>query len=1025
MAVSPGSVIGSAFVKIAPDASGFESSLLGGLSGPLSKAEGMFGGLGKVAGAAILGIGVPVVAIGAASVAMAAKFQTATTQLITGAGESTKNIDMIRQGLLNMAPAIGVGPTALANALYFVESAGYHGAAGLNVLQIAAEGAKVGNADMTVVADALTTALNAYHQPASDAAAVMNTLTAAVSLGKTHMQDLAGAMGAILPIAAALGVPLDQVSAAMATMTVQGTDASKASQSLRFLMAAMAGPTAAATKEFVGLGIGMSAIPGITKSTTDELTKLGLHTTDVSYTLTHHGLLAALTQITDAIGKQFPVGSAAYESALKGAVGGTRGLTAALELTGQNLSTFQGNLTTIDSKVKAAGSSVSGWALIQTTFAETVDRARAALDVFMIRVGTALLPILSSVVTSMTNTVIPALETFAAWFAKKGEPALVAFGGWVGANIAVPFLHIAQVVVPILIASFGFVIGKINDTKAVLIPMAAILATMWAVDKIHGWASAAASAVSGVFGKMGMTGGVTGGGLAGGLASVQKVWIVGSDVPMGGGGSPIPPAIGGAAPAGSTMGSGLLAAGGGGVLMIGAALVAGKIMAGLQQQAQIAADIAGVWSSEKTYVLSHLSQIQTYLVAQGKSQGDAAVETAALAAAVKSGAVQTPAQVAAFLANWKATTNAAGVTSQQVGEISLTATAAKSIIGLGFGMVGDNILLWESALQKAGVSGGVAAAAQDALSNFIKLHGPVTQTEMAGFQFAATATHASAASMSLDSAALSKFVSLHGPLTAMELKAYEDSITASKGNGLIVQADMAVLSKFISLHGPLTAQEFGIFNTAVTTTGGNATVISTVMGAVAAFVKIHGPLTTAQMLGVQNNLTHSDTSAADITIALQYMNVALSAAVPYAQTYLRMIKLGASEATAIATARGLSGGGGYSAQSGGVANAGPTGQLWMLHNEEAIVPKTAAGWLWGPMMQAIATGKPPVFAPASPVPAGIMGRPSVPLGGGERSGPSSPAVMQTNYFPHSFSPAEMDGRIEIAHRKLVMALRAK
>ena len=58
-----------------------------------------FAKVGKVSGAAL-------VAIGALSVDMAAKFQSASTRLVTSAGESTKNIEMVKQGMLDMSTQV-------------------------------------------------------------------------------------------------------------------------------------------------------------------------------------------------------------------------------------------------------------------------------------------------------------------------------------------------------------------------------------------------------------------------------------------------------------------------------------------------------------------------------------------------------------------------------------------------------------------------------------------------------------------------------------------------------------------------------------------------------------------------------------------------------------------------------------------------------------------------------------------------------------------------------------------------------
>src|SRR4029077_601780 len=128
---------------------------------------------------------------------MAGDFQQSMTQLVTGAGESQANIALVSKGILDMASQVGVSAQDLAGGMYMVESAGFHGAAGLNVMKIAAQGAKVGGADMATMANALTSALNAYHLPASQAVNVTNDLVATVAAGKMRMQDLAAGIGTV------------------------------------------------------------------------------------------------------------------------------------------------------------------------------------------------------------------------------------------------------------------------------------------------------------------------------------------------------------------------------------------------------------------------------------------------------------------------------------------------------------------------------------------------------------------------------------------------------------------------------------------------------------------------------------------------------------------------------------------------------------------------------------------------------------------------------------------------------------
>lgn len=344
----------------------------------------------------VAGVAVAVVGAGVATVKVAGDFQESTTQLVTGAGESEKALGMVRNGLLNMAGQVGVSAADLSKGLYLIESAGFHGAAGLNILKVAAEGAKVGNADMETVANSVTSALKAYHKPASDAASVTNTLIATVAHGKTHMQDLASSLGNVLPISAALHVPLSEVGGAMATMTAQGTNAAKAATALRFLMMNLVNPTHKAAS---------------------AMQDVGLTSKQVADTLSHKGINAALTLMTDAVAKKFPRGSAAYVQAMAQMVGGTRGMTAALELSGAHAPEFIKNSKAIGKSAGDNSGKVHGWALVQKDFNQRFAEAKDAVGALAIRIGTALLPAFTGMVdwikrgtTWLTQHLTPALK---------------------------------------------------------------------------------------------------------------------------------------------------------------------------------------------------------------------------------------------------------------------------------------------------------------------------------------------------------------------------------------------------------------------------------------------------------------------------------------------------------------------------------------------------------------------------------------------------------------------------------------
>lgn len=398
---------------------------------------------------ATMGITLVAAAVGVAGIKMAADFQSATERLVTSAGETQANLDGVRTGILNLAGQVGYSAADLAAAMYKIESGGQHGAAGLDVLKAAAEGAKTENADLTTVSDALTSALTDYHLPASAAADVTSKLVAATSAGKLSFQDLAGSLSAVLPIASANHVSLNDILGDLSSMTLHGISAQQATQNLSDVIKHMAAPTAVQSKELATLGInsqnlandlgtkGLSGTlqevaqaiqkdmgPGSTKVIVDLQTALhnlppavqdlGKKLIDGSISLKDYTKAAkeldpisasqALSFKTLAtnfyqVGNQQVTGQAAmqsYTDALRRATGDATGLNVALMLTGENSGNTTGAIKTVSDATAEAGGHVRGWADIQSTFNVTFAQFKDGIGAGAIAVGTKLLPVLTA-----------------------------------------------------------------------------------------------------------------------------------------------------------------------------------------------------------------------------------------------------------------------------------------------------------------------------------------------------------------------------------------------------------------------------------------------------------------------------------------------------------------------------------------------------------------------------------------------------------------------------------------------------
>lgn len=120
-----------------------------------------------------------------------------------------------------------------AKALYQIVSAGHDGADGMKILEVSAKAAIGGVTDTATAADGITTLLNAYKLDVSQAEKISNQLFTTVKLGKTSFGELGQSIAQAAPVAAAYGVEIDQVLAAVATLTKQGTPTAQAMTQIR------------------------------------------------------------------------------------------------------------------------------------------------------------------------------------------------------------------------------------------------------------------------------------------------------------------------------------------------------------------------------------------------------------------------------------------------------------------------------------------------------------------------------------------------------------------------------------------------------------------------------------------------------------------------------------------------------------------------------------------------------------------------------------------------------------------------
>lgn len=147
----------------------------------------------------------------------------------------------------------------LTKAAYDVASSGFASAAeATDILRASALGAKGGFADVNDVASALTGVLNAYGLSASSATDIVDKFVQTQADGVITVRQYAAQIGTISSIAAAAGVSLDELNAAVATATLRGVPVAQTFTGLRQAISSIIKPSEQAKELAASLGLDYS-----------------------------------------------------------------------------------------------------------------------------------------------------------------------------------------------------------------------------------------------------------------------------------------------------------------------------------------------------------------------------------------------------------------------------------------------------------------------------------------------------------------------------------------------------------------------------------------------------------------------------------------------------------------------------------------------------------------------------------------------------------------------------------------------
>ncbi len=309
----------------------------------------------------------------------AADFEEEMANVSTMLDQPEKYMEGFKRGITDMSIEFGEGTSTLAKGLYDILSASIPAEKAMYVLSVSAKAAKAGITDTGVAADAITTILNAYGLKAKNAGDISDWLFSVVKKGKTTFAELAPAIGMVATTASSAGVGLNEVGAAIATMTRNGVRTENAVVALNSILSTFLKPTDEAAKYARKLGFEMSSA---------TLKSIGLK-----------GVFDKIAKLPpDAISKLFPN------------VRALRGVLPAL----QNMKGFADDLATMQNR---AGAADRAYEKMSNTLALAMARMKQVGIAIFVEVGNAL----SDSIKEISKSAVRYMALIREWIANNKQ----------------------------------------------------------------------------------------------------------------------------------------------------------------------------------------------------------------------------------------------------------------------------------------------------------------------------------------------------------------------------------------------------------------------------------------------------------------------------------------------------------------------------------------------------------------------------------------------------------------------------
>lgn len=386
----------------------------------------------KGATAAVASLSAGLIAAGGYALRVGSQFESSLAKTSTLFGGVQVDTDNLKQKIVELSGETGLAASQIGESLYNALSAGIPvtedmGDA-LNYMEKNAKLAKAGFTDIDTTVTATAKVLNAYKMDVAETDKVHKILIQTQNKGITTVGELGAVLAQVTPTAAAMNVEFEQVGAALATMTAQGTPTAQATTQLNSLFAELGKQgTAAQTalekaaegSEYAGMSFQDMAAKGIPLS---EILKL-------------------MDDYAQASGKS-----------LLDLFGSLEAGKAALSLSGENIRQFTDNLAAMSLEADVVG---DAYDKVTDTFEHKSKLAKEAVNNLGI-----------TFYESFQEAAVGSLDALAKALSKDSLKSSVARLGDSASKLIDQFSSLAEKAIPVLIKGLTFLADNIKEIIA-------------------------------------------------------------------------------------------------------------------------------------------------------------------------------------------------------------------------------------------------------------------------------------------------------------------------------------------------------------------------------------------------------------------------------------------------------------------------------------------------------------------------------------------------------------------------------